>query len=435
MATRGCKSLKTPEVSTPGVRVPSRPRRGAPRTSLAHPGLRTPEGRTRLATLGLVVLVIVLLPLGGRSSAGYLPVDLPLVALCGLSVIGLFGRGVPRPTPGWALFAGVWCLLAVAQFAHPTPNGAAILVRLCGVAALGHAMARPASLRATGMVAAAIVAAAGVEAVVAVAQVVSGAPLGLRFAGERQRPFYLVGASPAPRGTFSHPYVLAAFCVVAATVAVVASVEKPRRQLWLAGGCLAGVPIGLTFSRMALAGMVAVAVVCATAGGRWRRSLARGVLVVAAGAAAAAGLFGAEGWLARAHTTASRDLDTLSSARVTITRNAVEEIETSPVVGAGPGRVASDRRQQAHNVPLAVAVEGGVAAGVAAGGLLVAVGVIAIRRGPLNTAVFVAYLPFVLLDHFPYDTGQGLALTGIWVGCSLWASGPPSDPSAVVRRG
>jgi hypothetical protein len=48
--------------------------------------------------------------------------------------------------------------------------------------------------------------------------------------------------------------------------------------------------------------------------------------------------------------------------------------------------------------------------------MLVGAAFVAARAGPLTLAVYVSYLPFVLLDRFPYDGAQGLALTGVWFG-------------------
>jgi hypothetical protein len=69
-----------------------------------------------------------------------------------------------------------------------------------------------------------------------------------------------------------------------------------------------------------------------------------------------------------------------------------------------------------HNLPMLLAAEGGFPAGAATTVLLLVVGWQALRSGRQPLALYVAYLPFTLLDHFPYSFPQGLILTGLWLG-------------------
>jgi hypothetical protein len=39
-------------------------------------------------------------------------------------------------------------------------------------------------------------------------------------------------------------------------------------------------------------------------------------------------------------------------------------------------------------------------------------------------ALFLGYLPFVLLDHFPYTHQHGLVLTAVWLGFLALATEP-----------
>ena len=66
--------------------------------------------------------------------------------------------------------------------------------------------------------------------------------------------------------------------------------------------------------------------------------------------------------------------------------------------------------------PLLVAAEGGIPAGVLTTALLLAAGWRAYVGGRAGLALYGAYLPFVVLDHFPYSVPLGLIVTGIWLG-------------------
>ena len=138
-----------------------------------------------------------------------------------------------------------------------------------------------------------------------------------------------------------------------------------------------------------------------------------------------------DGWGARAglwrDTLRTRDVDAISNTRFALTEGAIDTIRSRPLVGVGPGRYTpesqppvgvgeSARGEIVHNLPLYTAATGGIPAGIVVLALLMGAAVVAARAGPLTLAVYLAYLPFVLLDRFPYDGVQGLALTGVWFG-------------------
>ena len=104
-------------------------------------------------------------------------------------------------------------------------------------------------------------------------------------------------------------------------------------------------------------------------------------------------------------------------------------IAADPLIGVGPGReMQALRALQArspekvtllnavHDVPLTVAVESGVAGFAVVTLLLAVAGYRAVRGGAPALAIFVGYLPFVVLDHFPYSYQHGLVLTAVWLG-------------------
>jgi O-antigen ligase len=101
-----------------------------------------------------------------------------------------------------------------------------------------------------------------------------------------------------------------------------------------------------------------------------------------------------------------------------------------PVLGVGPGRYILALAQQAkvetdrtvgvfkpvHNLPLLAAAEGGILAGLAMVAFLLVLGWRALRTGLPTLAVYLALLPFLMLDHFAYTLPQGLVVLGFWVG-------------------
>jgi len=70
-----------------------------------------------------------------------------------------------------------------------------------------------------------------------------------------------------------------------------------------------------------------------------------------------------------------------------------------------------------HAVPLLVAAESGAAAGAAVVVLLGALGLRVLRdRDDVAFGLYIALLPFWLLDVLPYTLPQGVILTGLWLG-------------------
>jgi hypothetical protein len=74
-----------------------------------------------------------------------------------------------------------------------------------------------------------------------------------------------------------------------------------------------------------------------------------------------------------------------------------------------------------------------VLAGLLMAAVLVALGWQAWRGGLLAMAVFFGYLPFTLLDHFPYTFPQGLAMTAVWIGALDLAGGRRLDLGRLSR--
>ncbi len=84
-----------------------------------------------------------------------------------------------------------------------------------------------------------------------------------------------------------------------------------------------------------------------------------------------------------------------------------------------------------HNLPLLAAAEGGVPAGLLMTALLLAAAWRAFAGGRAGLAIYAAYLPFVVLDHFPYSFPMGMILTGVWLGAiELLARERQEDPAS-----
>jgi len=82
-----------------------------------------------------------------------------------------------------------------------------------------------------------------------------------------------------------------------------------------------------------------------------------------------------------------------------------------------------------HNVVLLVGAEGGVLALLVMAALYVGVGWRSLRAGVLALGIYLAYLPFSMLDHFPYSFPQGLLVTGVWLAVLDWLWRVRRDPT------
>lgn len=287
---------------------------------------------------------------------------------------------------------------------------------------------------------------AGMQTFLAVAQLVREDAVGLDALGEEPLPFWEFGRALAPQGTMVHVYPLAALALLSATAAVAFVVRRhlPDRLLALVAVCIASV--GFTFSR---AGALALALVLATlaVGGARSDRRTRLAMVALVAGAAVPGVIWNDGWAARGGDTREGDV---STGRVVLMRQAKDLIAGEPAFGVGPGRYVIELRDRGvdpantggmlkpvHNLPLLVAAEAGVVAGALVVALLAVLGWRAWRAGPVALAVYLAYLPYTLLDHFPYSFPQGLVMTGVWIGVIEWLAGEharaPATPPPAAR--
>jgi hypothetical protein len=351
--------------------------------------------------------------------------DLPSLALAivALPLVARSLRARPRsrvPLP-WAMLIGVE-LFAFAV--HPSAEGVQTALRLVIALAI---IVTVASLRTPAertVLAGTLALVVGVQTVIALLQIVHGGPLGLDALGES--PSLMRGGRQgqltSPEGTLTHPHMLASLAALAGSVIAAHVIRSGPALPWSVAEAIAFAPAGFTYARTALVGiaLAGLALLRGAIAGRPRQRLALLALVVGFGVPA---LIGIDGW--------GRKTDDVGFAngRDELTAQALILIAADPLTGVGPGREMQALRElqarapeqltllnAVHDVPLTVAIESGVGGLIAIVAVLGVAGYRAYRGGGPALAIFAAYLPFVILDHFPYSYQHGLVLTAVWLG-------------------
>jgi hypothetical protein len=359
------------------------------------------------------------------------PSDLPLVALVVLAGADVVRRAFRRSRNGDSLGMGARLLLGVvvvmvaALLAHPSLRGGQTIFRLLGAVIVAGVISDLRAGAERAMAVAALAAWTMVQTALAVVQKVQGHDIGLQRLGEFTFPFYRFASGVlAPQGTMIHPYLLAGLAVLAGSI-MTWVVVVDRRRLWWAVTAIAIAPLAFTYSRAGLLGYVLVLGCVGLAALQRRGRYLAAALALVVGMAVPLTVWGG-GWTQRAKDTTGTAVDT---GRGVLIRQSFFIIRHHPLLGVGPGRYVIDLRNRhvdtsktghvhkpVHNLPLLAAAEGGVLAGLLMAAMLVALGWEARRGGLPALAVFFGYLPFTLLDHFPYTFPQGLAMTAVWIG-------------------
>jgi hypothetical protein len=363
------------------------------------------------------------------------PVDLAFAALlvAGLGPLARLARA-RRLGVGARSWLALTLVMTLALIAHPTSRGLHTVFELWGVAVLAATIAEALAGEFAAVVLGALVGVAALETVWAAAQLIIGSGLGLTGLGEDAHPLLPFSATVvAPMGSMVHPYVLAGLALVASSVAAWQALRSPRPAGWLVAAAVCIAPVGFTFSRAGLLSAVLIMGgfgVAALCRGPQRRRAAMAVLALGIGIAAPAAIW-IHGWDDRAsETTAASTAGQLTTERTHLVHEAVQLLRSDPITGIGPGQyvpalkhhvgVEQDHNlsnfRPVHNVVLLVGAEGGILALVVAAALFALVGWRALRTGPVAVAVYLAYFPFAMLDHFAYSFPQGLVLTGFWLG-------------------
>lgn len=331
-------------------------------------------------------------------------------------------------------------LLVISAVVHPSWFVVLRLYRLAAAAAFGYWILRLLRGSSRGRVYAVVAALALFQSYLATGEHLLGKGMGYTFLGETEH-LYRIGEVAYAQGTFPLHHILVAFTLAALGLLVQGPRRFPRLgRWWLVILVAATAPVGFAYSRMGLVGWFLLVVVLAVASIRQRRAFLALCIAVLFGGLLS-GAVAAEGWAARTTETVEGDgpggddegADV--GGRIKFAIQALRVVEQQPLVGTGIGRYLTVARDQqgeevqlpAHNVPLLVAAENGVIAGVFASALLAMLGIAAVRAGPLAIAAYVAYMPFVLLDHFPYEDTQGIVISGLWVAAVLAVSTSGSE--------
>jgi hypothetical protein len=350
--------------------------------------------------------------------------DLPLALLAATTLPLLAVRIRARALSlGAALWTALALLVLLSFVVHPSIEGVQTVWRVAGALAIAVAFADLES-RERSVVVGALVITALFQTAWAVAQIANGGPLGAWWLFESQKPLARVGDTFLPKGTLQTPYLLAALSLVSAFLLARRAVNATRLLPWVATIAAALVPVGLTYSRGALAGVVAaVAVLAPRARHDTARQLVIAAVLVGVGVPA---LLTSSAWLARGEQFSE---DRPDSGRGIMLLQGITVLAMDPLAGVGPGRYMASVRTltddpavrarllPTHAVPLLVAAESGVLAGAVVVLLLVALALRAYRdRDDLALALYLVLLPFWLLDPLPYTLPQGIILSGFWLG-------------------
>ncbi len=410
---------------------------------------RVARFRNGLALATIVVSPFMVLLVGTtigetwQLTAHLEPVDVLLAALV---LVGpwraLWRSGALGRTAEWFLVAMVASLAL-----HPSVRGVMAIVRVAGAVSLASTLvgATASRQRRNGLVALEV--AAGGQLIIAAIQRATLSPIGLRWLGENRFPFVDFGSIFAPVGTMWHTYVLAGLGLL--MVGVFSSAVLSRSLTRLNGylGCaIGGALVAFTYSRAAAVGIFVVVVVTFLAARTRQPRL--GILLVAATLipAGIVGISVREGWVARARYSAevatTRSSEGLTDGRGEFLVQGLRLARANPLLGVGPGRYSQaladspallQRRglQPAHNVLVLVAAELGIPGVLGLGALALALLRRMRRAGAVIWPAAVSLVPFLLLDHYLWDTSEGAVLTAVWLGIVAGIGRPVAPASRV----
>lgn len=363
--------------------------------------------------------------------------DIALIVLAVAALPDLIRRiGSGRLPLGLATIAILVALGLVALAFHPTWRSVYTLLRLAAAVVVVAEISQLDRSERRARVAGPLLVATSIQGVIATAQAVTGSPLGIGF-GELDT-LRVFGESVAGSGTLAHPYVLAALAALSVTVAI-ALLPDRGRGLWLLGIFLTGLGLGVTYSRSAAFGLVFAVGALAVGAVRNPRRYRAATAVLVAAVVGSALLFGS-GWAARVDESTTGSLEEISSSRITHLRQARDVIESSPFVGVGPGNytIVLERDfdpvlpDAVHGVPVLVAAEDGIVAGLAYLVLMFALAWRALRTSPAAFAVAASLAGFMAFDKLTYLHPNGLIMFAVWLGVldGLAADRQDLDPVA-----
>ena len=309
-----------------------------------------------------------------------------------------------RSNPVVTAVVGLAVAIAVSFVLHPSLKSGFVVFRvIAGVVLVGRfvELDRGEARRAVAVPAMVV---AGLQGVLAFAQLQFDAALGTGGFGGGD-PDTVNGVLRAP-GVLGHPYVLAAYGLFAVSLAVAYKPEEPTWR-WHLGTAGAVVPVALSFGRSVILGFVVMVIALAVVAYRsavWRPMLA----AVVAGFLVPALLF-AGSWSARIDQTSTGDqVGVPTNVRFQLAEDALTLIGQEWLLGLGPGRYAIELERRldvdtsnaypVHDVPLYLLAELGVVLGAAVLVLLARGTVATVRQGIRGVALVTAPLGLVVFD-------------------------------------
>ncbi|MEA3501379.1 MAG: O-antigen ligase family protein [Actinomycetota bacterium] len=416
----------------------------------------TPAERTPLAAITdvLVAVVVFMIPLlsayilHGRGSLVW---ALGIAPILTLSIV--IAPRVPRllmddrRSPAmWALLA-IPGLMAIAVLFHPSVDGVLAVLYATAASAVGFAVSDMSRSQTRRFVAAPLLITITIQAVLAAVQLWTGSGVVPGFAGSDVIVRVIDGVA-RPQGTMDHVYGLAALGLLGLGTWIAIRRERdPSNPFMLLAIGASSALLALTFSRAGFIGIITIVVALAFMAIRGDRGAA-----LLAGVIAAAYLITMlatfSSWAARAEHSLAEDLDDASLGRLTLTRQAGMLIREEPLVGVGPRQYVPTLKARgwiderypfvAHTYPLTFAAENGLPAGLVVAGLLLWLGVAAIRAGPGAGIMWASLLPLLLFDvlHYMYPAGQ--VMLGLWLGVLAavlrWSAVEDADHTPSSRR-
>ena len=225
-------------------------------------------------------------------------------------------------------------------------------------------------------------------------------------------------------------FILAGFGLVSAALFAARALRSTGRvrPIWAALISFVLIPVGITFSRSAAAGYL-LGVGILSPGALRRRDGQRLILAAFLVGGLLPALGTIEGWTAR---NADSPISGSAVNRVATVAQALPLIAGEPLFGVGPGRtVAALRDREArvpgsvgevnapHDVPVVIALEAGIPAGVVALALIAALGFRARRAGMMALLCYAILLPYLIVDNWPYTSVNGLIIAALWAAGSV----------------
>lgn len=345
------------------------------------------------------------------------PLDAVFLLLALTSLPLVFRRAAYRGRPigliGALTLTAVTLILVIVG--GPTPEGVARIVRFAGITGVIATVGQMSPVLLRNAVVWPLAGSAAVQALVALAQTFvwhSGRESGItvRFDHSWTQGY----------GTIGGPYALATLLVVSIAIVLAAGAFKRLHPLMWVSVMLASAAVATTFGRSGAMAVCAIACMYAIAWIVKRKtdyltSSIATLLPMTFGIAIAW-----RGWSVRAAEAVAGE----QWGREALLRRAFEIIKANPIFGVGPGKYSPTLARIGltdvditivHNVPALVAAEYGVPLGIMFTVWLGVLGLAALFTSVRAAGVFVAIVPYLLLDHSPILYGYGIALFGLWL--------------------